>query len=103
MTTYPLVYQYKPRDLYIAYGIAVLVTLIAALFGLHAVWMNGASYSSKFSTSIRIAKSTGLDRLLDDEDDGCDPLPKGLKKARLQVSGGKRLLAEPMAGNESGS
>lgn len=54
-----------------AYSVALLVTLIAALFSLEAVWIIGqARYLSDFSTSVRIAKSTGLDRLQDHEDDG---------------------------------
>lgn len=94
VTNYPQVYQYKPKDLWIAYGIAMLATAIAAVVGLHAVWIRGEGYSSRFSTIVRVAKNTGLDRLLDGQDDGSDPLPEHIARARLQVKGGKRLMTE---------
>lgn len=92
--SYPLVYRYEPQDLWISYGAALVVTLVAAAVGLEAVWTNGASYSAKFSTSVRVVKNTGLDRMLDIMDNGSDPRPKVLGEARMQIDSGKRLLTE---------
>lgn len=89
VTAFHLTYQYQPGVA--AYGTAVVATLAAALAGLQSMYASGASYSSRFSTSVRIARTTGLDRLLDDEDDGSDPLPREIGAARMQVvSSGRR-------------
>ncbi|KAJ8121925.1 hypothetical protein ONZ43_g1746 [Nemania bipapillata] len=53
ITTYPLIYLYQPKDLWIAYGVSIGVTLIATLVGLQSFFVNGAGYSSKFSTSAK--------------------------------------------------
>lgn len=91
VTAFHLTYQYQPGVLWAAYGTAVVVTLAAALAGLQSIYASGASYSSRFSTSVRIARTTGLDRLLDDDDDGSDPLPREIGAARMQVvSSGRR-------------
>lgn len=83
VTVYPLTYRYLPKDLWIAYGVAAFVTLITALVGLHAAWASGLSYSSKFSTAVRIAKYTRLYSSLPEDDDGSDPLPKSVAVARV--------------------
>jgi len=91
VTVFPLTYQYQPGDLWAAYGTAVAATLMAALVGLQSMYTSGASYSSRFSTAVRIVRTTGLDRLLDDADDGSDPLPREIGVAKMQVisSGGR--------------
>lgn len=90
VTVYPLTYQYQPGDLWAAYGAAVVATLVAALVGLQSMYASRASYSSRFSTAVRIVKTAGLDRLLDDADDGSDPLPKEIGVAWMQISSSGR-------------
>lgn len=90
VTVFPLTYQYQPGDLWVAYGTAVVATLAAALIGLLSMYASETSYSPRFSTAVRIAKTTSLDRLLDDADDRSNPLPREIGIARRQVisSGG---------------
>ncbi|KAI0871777.1 hypothetical protein GGS24DRAFT_42791 [Hypoxylon argillaceum] len=94
ITDYPLTYQYKPKDLWIAYGVSIGVTLIATLVGLRSFFVNGAGYSSKFSTSVRVTKRAGVDHLLDDEDDGSGRIPRELAKTRVQINKGVLVMED---------
>lgn len=86
VTSFPLTYQYGPEDLWIAYGCAILATLIASLVGVQAIWGIGSSYSSKFSTVARITRDTDLCQMLVDRDDGSDPLPKDIGQQSFQLT-----------------
>jgi hypothetical protein len=84
--TYHNVYTYSTAKLWIAYGIAIIFTAIAALLGLIAVAASGASYSSSsnFSSTFRLATGALLSATVRDQDlDGRDPLPAHLVKAKM--------------------
>ncbi|KAI0860387.1 hypothetical protein F4860DRAFT_479665 [Xylaria cubensis] len=87
ITTYPLTYRYKRRDLWISYGTGILVTLVVTLIGITSVMMNSASYSAKFSTSMRVVKNIGLHHLLKDDDDGWDEIPQTLARSCVKING----------------
>lgn len=62
--------------------------------------LNGASYSNNFSTIVRVARTADLSTdILDKERDGFgrDPLPKYLKHARLNMTGGADGVAAAAA------
>ncbi|KAM7187440.1 hypothetical protein V8F20_010965 [Naviculisporaceae sp. PSN 640] len=87
--SYPPSYRYAPKGLLITYGTGVLVTLLATLIGTHAIWLNGGkSYSTKFSTFIRIVRGKELDEVVGDHDRGWNPLPKKVGDARLALHRG---------------
>lgn len=79
------VWEYEPDDLYIAYGCALLATLLCVLWGFYLVFQhNHLSYSIKFSTFLRTTRRKELDGLVAAEDrKGNDPLPKDMKEIKL--------------------
>ncbi|OBT77267.1 hypothetical protein VF21_04048 [Pseudogymnoascus sp. 05NY08] len=70
--------------LWIAYGIAILVVLIGAIVGLTSRIMSGGSYSSKFSTFMRVTQGAHLSTSVREKDlDGKDPLPEYISKGTI--------------------
>ncbi|KAI0428324.1 hypothetical protein F5Y09DRAFT_343769 [Xylaria sp. FL1042] len=85
-TTYRSVYQYSSRQLYIAYGVAIAVSILAALLGFGAIFLNNANYSSNFSSVYRTAYNSIPSIKMQVEDmKATDPLPRYLAKATLHV------------------
>ncbi|KAL8985284.1 MAG: hypothetical protein Q9205_000982 [Flavoplaca limonia] len=88
LRTYQNIYIYDRTTLWIAYGLSLLFSTLAAIVGLIAVNLSGASYSNQFSTIMRVAKTGELNVDLGDQrydGFGRDPLPKHLKHARLDM------------------
>ena len=79
------IYRYDHTGLFLAYGLAILGTLLCALTGLRATWVNRGSYQNIFSTYIRSTDIAEWRSLLDSVDDGRDPLPKALAEVRLRM------------------
>ncbi|KAI0112242.1 hypothetical protein GGR51DRAFT_60601 [Nemania sp. FL0031] len=87
ITTYEPMYHYSFRQLWIAYGIAIMVSAISSMFGLLAIFFGHASYSSHFSSVFRTAYSSSLEVTMRPEDmKATDPLPKYIAKAALYIS-----------------
>jgi hypothetical protein len=88
VTTYPNKYVYEPFDLWLAYGVAIGVTLVCLTFGYDAIVRNHeATYSNRFSTILRTTRSEQFDDLVDEGDDGSDPIPARIASARLLHEG----------------
>lgn len=108
VTSFRPSYRYAPKELLITYGTGVLVTLLATLIGIHAILLNGRkSYSTKFSTFVRVMRRHELDVVVDEQDQGWNPLPKKVGDAKLSLHGGGRgshvvLLQENMKGSDRG-
>ena len=84
------VYVYAATKLWIAYGIVIALTAVAATIGLAALIASGASYSQDFSNIFRVAHSTLMTVELRAEDlDGKDPLPSYLAGMKLTLRGSK--------------
>lgn len=82
------VYHYDWRNLVLAYGIQNGVAFLIAIMGWVFIIRNGVSYSNDFSTVIRTTRNARLSTGLSAADTiGCDPLPKHIKRATLQVGG----------------
>lgn len=82
------IYVYSPRNLILAYGIAILFTLVGVILGFWCLSVNGGSYSNSFSTVLRTTRNSQLDTLVrTSETTGADPLPHhlGRTKVSLQV------------------
>jgi hypothetical protein len=77
------VYIYNSYKLWLAYGIALASSMIAVAVGLYTMVANNASYSNEFSTILRVAYHAISDPKLDVEDNGSDPLVKGLAEAKF--------------------
>ncbi|KXH50910.1 hypothetical protein CNYM01_03364 [Colletotrichum nymphaeae SA-01] len=77
---YQNIYTYSVAPLWIAYGVAVGITILSITIGSWAVFVAGSSYSSKFSTILRLAFNVRLSEYVELEDTGGeDPLPDRLE------------------------
>lgn len=80
------VFSYDYTNLLLSYGIALGLSLCACIIGCISVWHNNVSYSNKFSTILRTTRGEGIETLVAPGDrSGADPLPKYLKKARIDL------------------
>ncbi|EXF82174.1 hypothetical protein CFIO01_09257 [Colletotrichum fioriniae PJ7] len=77
---YQNIYTYSVAPLWIAYGVAVGITILSIIIGTWAVVVAGSSYSSKFSTILRLAFNVRLSEYVELQDTGGeDPLPDRLE------------------------
>ncbi|CAG7558758.1 unnamed protein product [Fusarium equiseti] len=77
-------FSYEPRNLFIAYGIGILFSLIVVIFGLLCIISASASYTSSFSTILRTTRNPELDAVVPSaETSGAEPLSKHLSNVRL--------------------
>ncbi|KAG7045572.1 het-r protein [Colletotrichum scovillei] len=77
---YQNIYTYSVAPLWIAYGVAVGITILSITVGTWAVVGAGSSYSSKFSTILRLAFNVRLSEYVELQDTGGeDPLPDRLE------------------------
>ncbi|KAK1524373.1 uncharacterized protein CCOS01_09460 [Colletotrichum costaricense] len=61
---YQNIYTYSVAPLWIAYGVAVGITILSVTIGTWAVVVTGSSYSSRFSTILRLAFNIRLSKYL---------------------------------------
>ena len=60
-TTTPLnIYAYNPKNLYVAYGIALLFALFANILGTLAYLSNGVTHNNSFSSIVRATRNPEL-------------------------------------------
>lgn len=79
-TPYVIIYSYAAAILWIAYSVAIGVTLLSIIPGLISVERNGGSYLTNFSTILRVAYCINLSAPLQPEDtEGKDPSPRSIK------------------------
>ena len=63
-TTRPLnVYGYHPKNLFIAYSVAIFFSLLAVGLGTFAYISNGVSHNNSFSSIVRATRNPELSRL----------------------------------------
>ena len=75
-------YIYRPLDLYIAYGVSIACAVVCVGLGCAALYRNGLSYSSDFSTILRTTQREELHALIAPVDTaGGDPLPLHIARA----------------------
>lgn len=91
--SYQNIYVYTRHKLWLANGIAIACASTAVAIGLYTILSTGTSYSSDFSTIIRVARGSTLSEEVDPSDtDGKDPLPDYLKRSSISVSGGNQAF-----------
>ncbi|KAL6918538.1 hypothetical protein FSST1_010033 [Fusarium sambucinum] len=77
-------FSYEPRNLFIAYGIGLLLSFAIVLVGLLCIKSASASYESRFSTIVRTTRNPELDTVVPAaETTGVEPLSKYLSNVRL--------------------
>ncbi|GIZ46349.1 hypothetical protein CKM354_000947700 [Cercospora kikuchii] len=85
---YGNVYSYATDKLWLAYGIAIGVTVLNVIIGIIAICRTGASYTGNFSTIARAARNADIGAdMREDRFPGSDPLPKSMAKAHLHLYG----------------
>lgn len=78
------VYEYTPRNLWVAYGTAIACSFAAVLLGLRALWVNGVCHDNSFSAVMAATRSRYLDRLTWGHSLGATPMDEKILKARLR-------------------
>lgn len=82
------IYTYSAKNLWLPYGIALVLTSLAVIAGLVTMFTNRASYSSNFSSVLRAAHGAELStEILNIDMHGQDPLPKYLANAKVWLHG----------------
>ncbi|KAL3478958.1 hypothetical protein BJX99DRAFT_93954 [Aspergillus californicus] len=78
-------YVYASRNLFIAYGVAVFVSLLCIIAGILTMWDNGITFTDSFSTILRATRNKKFDEIVpDDSTTGADPPPESLSNTRVQ-------------------
>ena len=82
------VYEYSDYKLWLAYGLAITISVITVIAGLIVMYLSSAAYNSSFSTILRLGRGAHLSReIVDGDHDGKEPLPKYLEKATISFAG----------------
>jgi hypothetical protein len=86
------IYIYKPTNLYIAYGCALLASTLCVLWGLYVLLRrNRVSYSVSFSTILRTTRRSEIDMIVqEDARKGNNPVPEAMKGVKLRYIVGGR-------------
>ncbi|KKK23717.1 hypothetical protein AOCH_006792 [Aspergillus ochraceoroseus] len=90
-------YSYAQRNLLIAYGVAVVVSLLCVIAGFLTMVDNGFAFTDSFSTILRATRNSDFDDIVPvAATTGADPLPRSVAKTRVQwmpSSGGSEGIA----------
>lgn len=78
------VYQYKPRNLFISYGLSLLFTTVIVALGLYSLHTNGVAHSTSFSALITTTRNSELDQLSRGHSLGALPLDKKMMDVKLR-------------------
>lgn len=80
------IYVYSSSRLVISYVVALALALVSSICGLLAIRQNGASYSNRISTFLRVAVQQDLYSLIPPDDQkGADPLPRSVANAKFDL------------------
>jgi hypothetical protein len=105
-TRFESVYTYAATTLWIAYGIAILITAIAVAMALMTIIDGNASYSRDFSTIMRMTSGAKLSATITEEDAaGHDPLSNRLATAMISFHdvADKEVNSRASTGREDGA
>ena len=83
-SSYKPVYEYRPYNLWLAYGIAITLSFVAILLGLHALWLNSVSHNNSFSSIMASTRNVFLDELTLGHSLGATPMSKERLRTRLR-------------------
>ncbi|CAO2655643.1 Nn.00g044460.m01.CDS01 [Neocucurbitaria sp. VM-36] len=83
-STFVTIYEYRPQNLWLAYGIAVAFSFAGVILGLRALWLNGVSHDNSFSSIMATTRNSFLDDLTLGYSLGAAPLPKDIARTRLR-------------------
>lgn len=96
-------YIYQPRNLWLAYGLAILFAIIGSILGFIALMINHASFSNSFSTVLRVTQNPALfDIIQYTETSGAEPIPKQLADIKVSLSDDNGQIYASLVVGESG-
>ncbi|PMD36323.1 hypothetical protein L207DRAFT_587331 [Hyaloscypha variabilis F] len=77
-------YVYNSENLFIAYGLGILISAIVVIVGIACIWASGNSFGASFSAILRTTRNAQLDTIVPaKETQGTFPLSKELGKTKL--------------------
>ncbi|KAL3458470.1 hypothetical protein BJX64DRAFT_224225 [Aspergillus heterothallicus] len=80
-----VLYRYSQKNLFIAYGVSIFISLLCVIAGLLSMWDNGIAFSDSFSTILRATRNPKFDEIVPlDSTTGSDPPPESLARTRVQ-------------------
>ena len=83
---YHNVYIYSASTLWVAYGLAILLTSVALGLGVTSMVLNNASFTNDFSTILRTSRAAPMsEEVREVESEGRQPLPRRLAAARVMI------------------
>lgn len=92
---YHNVYIYSASTLWVAYGLAILFTVVALGLGLTSMVRSNASFANNFSTVVVTSRTAPMtDEVRQSEGDGRQPLSKRLAEARMMIGVSERRREE---------
>jgi hypothetical protein len=87
-TTISPVYEYSGHRLWLAYGLAIAISVLIVIAGLVVMYLSSAAYNSSFSTILRLGRGAHLSQeIVHGDHDGKEPLPEYLEKATISFAG----------------
>jgi hypothetical protein len=87
-TTISPVYEYSGHRLWLAYGLAISISVLIVIAGLIMMYLSSAAYNSSFSTILRLGRGAELSQeIVDGDHDGKELLPEYLEKATISFAG----------------
>jgi hypothetical protein len=96
-----ITYEYAAWHLWLTYGVGLLVAVLIVSLGFAAMFVNGATYSTKSSTYLRTAPLSTIDEILvEDKDTGADPLPQDVARGMVMLRSGSAIAGTEMTGVE---
>lgn len=88
--SYKNTYAYSVWVLWVPYGTAIGVTIVAISFGTLSALRNGASYTTKFSTVLRVAPTLSFSSPMREQDlEGEDPTPENINRIIIAFPNGE--------------
>ncbi|KAE9381012.1 hypothetical protein N431DRAFT_363157 [Stipitochalara longipes BDJ] len=77
-------YVYNRRNLFIAYGLGILISITLVIVGLICIWASGDSFGASFSAILRTTRNVQLDAIVPaKETHGTFPMSKELGSTKL--------------------
>ncbi|KAL4744153.1 hypothetical protein BDV11DRAFT_165839 [Aspergillus similis] len=77
-------YVYSQRNLLLAYGLSVFISLLCIIAGLLTMWDNGIAFTDSPTTILRATRNPMFDEVVPaDSTTGADPAPESLSKTRV--------------------
>lgn len=86
---YANIYSYQPFDLYLSYGIGIVMVAFCTAIGCRALYRNGVAYKDSWSTTLRTTRGRDLDAIMDvrpTETSGAEPLSKAIERTSVTFS-----------------